>query len=221
MVSLIICFLFNCRSPSCTKNQCCQKHSSLVLGKKIFFFVCFEDQHFENPQGELCDRWKLNWTHEIKKNLDRISSWSSSSRGGEEQRDSFSFVFVGWVTFFFTNLCFNFPNGTTGKQRVIRRVSNLWKSCCGYNYEGCSKSYSCYQRCCRFAPLVLAFFSSCFLSLLRFAYLLLSLFLFVFLTFFGVFGNGKRISWKVFLGKEIGCGECEERWWKYWKLKKK
>ncbi len=54
--------------------------------------------------------------------------------------------------------------------------------------------------------LFLLFFPSCFLSLLRFAYLLLSLFLFVFLTFFGVFGNGKRISWKVFLGKEIGCG---------------
>jgi hypothetical protein len=36
----------------------------------------------------------------------------------------------------------------------------------------------------------------------------------VFLNFFFVFGNGKRISWKVFSGKEIGCRECEERWWK-------
>ncbi len=63
-------------------------------------------------------------------------------------------------------------------------------------------------------PLFLLFFSSCFLSLLRFASLLLSIFLLVFLNFFFVFGNGKRISWKVFSGKEIGCRECEERWWK-------
>ncbi len=139
----------------------------------------FSRPAFENPQGELCDSWKLNWTHEIKKNLDRISSWSSSSRGGEEQRDSFSFVFLGWVTFFLQICVLIFQMGTTGKQRVIRRVSNLWKSCCGYNYEGCSKSYSCYQRCCRFAPLVLAFFFLLLSFSSRFASLLLSLLLFV------------------------------------------
>ncbi len=119
------------------------------------------------------------------------------------------------MTFFLANLCFNFPNGATGKQRVIRRVSNLWKSCCGYNYEGCSKSSIVVTKdVAGLLLLFLLFFSSCFLSLLRFASLLLSLFLFVFLTFLCVFGNGKRISWKVFLGKEIGCRECEERWWK-------
>jgi hypothetical protein len=62
--------------------------------------------------------------------------------------------------------------------------------------------------------LFLLFFFSCFHSLqglLLFFFLFFSLCV---LTFFFVFDNGKRISRKVFLGKEIGCRECEERWWK-------
>ncbi len=80
----------------------------------------------------------------------------------EEKNKGYSFCFVlpAWVIPFLADFCFLFANGATGKQRVVRAASKLWKSCCGYNCEGCSRSYSCCKRCCRSAPLLLVLFLS-------------------------------------------------------------
>ncbi len=167
--------------------------------EKKNLFCMFSRPAFENPQGELCDRWKLNWTHEIKKNLDRISSWSSSSRGGEEQRDSFSFVFLGWVTFFSQIYVLIFQMGQQGSKESLEEWAIFGRVVVGTTMKVVQRAIVVTKDVAGLLLSFLLFFSSCFISLLRFASLLLSLFsLCVFDLFFCVWQGKKDLMESVF-----------------------